>query len=355
MKKQKQFNVIECFGSPYEIGLQMGVECRDNIVKALQMTIGGLSWVNNVGKPDIIANAMKFFPRVKDFNPELIDQLRGMAEGAKISFEEAITFQCGYDLGGYYNQLSSMCTSFAVTGEATENGQTILGQTIDWFPGCPMDLVRTVHLDGLRQLKLVLWGVAEYTLNSTGFGMCANGTWGAVEKYMFNTPMGFYLHKAMRQNTLEDAMEILRANARGLGYFHLASSEKKMVGIESIQDDFEMILPTNGILVHSNNYLTERFKSSDMASIIIPDSPDRVERIRALINDHYGYITPELMMMLMTDHDKYPCSICRHVDPSKPPEAASETLAAYVMIPEDGVIYIARGNPCQYSFGKYSL
>lgn len=354
MRQQKQFDVIECSGTPREIGHQIGVKCRDNIAKALQMTILGLALVNNAEKPDIITNALKFYPKVKDFNPELIEQIQGMAEGAKISFEEAFTLSCAFDLGGYYNQLSGMCTSFAVTGKATENGQTILGQTIDWFPGCPMDLVRITHANGLKQLSLVLWGVTEYTLNSAGFGICANGTWGAVEKYMFNTPMSFYLTKAMRQNTLEKAMEILRSNARGLGYFHLASSEK-MLGIESIQDDFQIILPQNGVLAHSNNYLTERFKSCDMAGILVPDSPDRVERIRTLINDHYGHITPELMMTLMTDHDKYPCSICRHTEPGKPPETASETLAAYVMIPEEGIMHISWGNPCQYNYEKYSL
>lgn len=355
MKQHKRFNIIDCKGTPYEIGLQIGKGCSDNITKALQMTIGGLSWVNNAEKSDIITNAMKYLPKVKDFHPEFVEQLRGLAEGAAISFEEAFTLQCGFDLGGYYNQLSSMCTSFAVTGQAAENGRTILGQTIDWVPGCPMDMIKIEYLDGVMQLKLVLWGVAEYTLNAEGFGMCANGTWGLVEKYMFNIPMCSYLDKAMRQKTLEDAMEILRANSRGLGYFHMASSEKQMIGIESIQDDYEMILPQNDVLVHSNNYLTERFKPIDLASIVVPDSPGRVERIRALINDNYGHITPELMMTLMSDHDNYPSSICRHVDQRKPAEAASETLAAFVMIPEERVMHISWGNPCQYYFEKYIL
>jgi hypothetical protein len=35
--------------------------------------------------------------------------------------------------------------------------------------------------------------------------------------------------------------------------------------------------------------------------------------------------------------------------------AASETLAAYVMVPETGVMYIAWGNPCQYEFEEYRL
>lgn len=38
-----------------------------------------------------------------------------------------------------------------------------------------MDMIKIEYLDGVMQLKLVLWGVAEYTLNAEGFGMCANG------------------------------------------------------------------------------------------------------------------------------------------------------------------------------------
>lgn len=355
MKQDKYFKVIECSGSPYEIGMQMGDSCKENILKALDITFAGLSYVNNTSKENIITNAMKFFTKVQSFDPDLIDMLQGQADGAGISFEEAFALKCGFDLGAYYNNLSGLCTSFAVTGKATENGETLLGQNIDWFPGSPMNLLRIVHSDGLEQLSLVLWGIVEYTLNSTGFGMCANGTWSAAENYILNIPIGCYLPKAMRQRTLKDTLEILRTNARGLGYYHLASAEKEMVGIESIQDDFEIIHPQNDILAHANHYLTDRFQKNDMVNLLVPDSPSRVARINKLINEQYGKINVEIMMEILADHDQYPCSICRHVDETKPPEFASETLGAFIMIPQERTMYIAYGNPCQYEFIEYKL
>ena len=355
MKQKKRFEVIQCSGSPFEIGIQIGSACRSNIDKALEMTLFGLGMVHGAGKADIVANALKFLPGIKEFNPDLIERLKGLAKGADITFEEAVTLQCAFDLGGYYGQLSSMCTSFAVTGPASEHGRTILGQTIDWFPGCPMDLAKIVDSGGGVRLSLILWGVVEYTLTSRGFGICANGTWASVEKYLFNLPVSVYLNKAMNQDTFDDAMAILHDNARGLGYYHLASSEHEMLGIESIQDDFEIITPQKNILVHANHYLTERFKGYDMANLIVPDSFDRVDRIRTLINDKYGSITPEVMMSFMSDHDRYPYSICRHVDSNQPLGAASETLAAYIMIPETGFLYTAWGNPCVYEFEEYRL
>lgn len=355
MKQNRRFKVIECSGSHFEIGFQIGKECRENITHALAMTIGGLGMVHQANQADITANAMKFLPQITDFNPDLIERLQGLAAGAGISFEEAVTLLCAFDLGGYYGQLSSMCTSFAVTGSATVNGKTILGQTIDWFPGCPMDLIKVRQPNGVKRLSLVLWGVVEYTLNSNGFGMCANGTWAAIEKYLFNLPVSVYLQKAMSQDTIEEAMDILKVHVRGLGYYHLASVDNKMFGIEGIQDDFEIINPERDILVHSNHYLTERFKKDDMVNLVVPDSFDRVERIQALVNEKYGRIDPDTMMAIMSDHEKYPNSICRHVDPNKPMEMASETLAAYIMVPADGVMYISWGNPCQYEFEEYLL
>ncbi|ACV63424.1 peptidase C45 acyl-coenzyme A:6- aminopenicillanic acid acyl-transferase [Desulfofarcimen acetoxidans DSM 771] len=355
MKEAKKYNVVECKGTPYEIGLQCGESCKENILKAMDLTFGGLSFMNNTTIDSIISNSMKFLSNVKNFDPDLIDLLKGQADGAGVSFEEVFALKCGFDLGAYYNKISGLCTSFAVTGKATKDGKTILGQNIDWLSGSPMDLLKIVHPDGVEQLSLVLWGIVEYSLSSNGFGMCANGTWATVENYLFNIPIGCYLPKAMRQKTLEGAMKILRTSARGLGYYHLASVTREMVGIESIQDDYQVLLPQKDMLVHSNHYLTDRFKKVDMVNAFVPDSLARVETIKELINEYYGQITPETLMNILANHDNYPYSICRHVDKTKPPQFHSKTLASFIMIPEDAVMLIAYGNPCNYEYLEYKL
>ncbi|RQD78409.1 MAG: hypothetical protein D5R97_00420 [Candidatus Syntrophonatronum acetioxidans] len=355
MKERKRFEVIECEGTLYEIGVQWGKGCKENISKALEMALGGLSQVFDTTKEDIIFNAMKYGKKVQNFDHELIDIMRGQAEGAGVKFEEIFTLKCAYDLGAYYKQVSALCTSFAARGVATRKGNTFLGQTIDWYPGTPMDLLKITYPDGTVNLSLVLWGVVEYTLSSAGLGMCANGTWSTSDDFHFNIPLGCYLSKAMRQKTWEEALDILRKNARGLGYFLLASKNGEITGIESVQNDFENHYPEEDILVHSNHYLTERFQDMDLVNTLVPDSPSRLERIKILMEDHYGYLTPQLMMEILSDHDNYPNSLCRHVDETKPPQFHSQTLAAYIMVPEEGLMYIAWGNPCQHEFVEYKM
>ncbi len=355
MKKVNKFKVVECSGSPYEIGFQWGEGCKENILQALQMTIGGLSMGYQASKDDILANAMKFHARAKDFDPDLMEILRGQADAVGVSFEEIFALKCGFDLGANFGQLSGLCTSFAVTGEATADGKTILGQNVDWFPGTPMDLVKITYPNGLVQLSLVLWGIVEYSMSTAGFGMNANGTWAAPNGFRLNMPIGCYLPKAMRQKSLNDAMNILRNNARGMGYYHLASKTGELMGIESVWDDFEIISPENNTLAHANHYLTERFKAVDMVNVIIPDSLNRVERMKTLLADNYGKITSYVMMEVLADHSNLPNAICRHVDESKPPMFHSETLASFIMVPEDGIMYVAHGTPCCTEFVEYKL
>lgn len=357
MKADKQFKVIECSGTPYEIGCQWGEASKENILGSLGQCFKLINHLHQAPREKVIENAMKYLAVVKDFDPYLIDILKGQADGAGISFEEVFTLRCTFELFMYYNQIASLCTSFAATGTATKDGKTILGQNLDWFTGTPIDLIRITHANGVKQLSLFLWGI-EVTLSSAGFGIAANGTWSPPKEYTLNIPFGCYLPKVMRQENMDDAMEILKSVARGLEYYHLADTMGNLIGIESSQDDFEILHPQRNILVHSNHYLTQRFKKGDMASQIIPDSFQRVERIQKLMDTHYGEITPDLMMEILSDHENFPNSICRHPDENLPPEQklfSSETLTSFVMIPEDRTIFIAYGNPCKYEYVKYQI
>lgn len=94
-------------------------------------------------------------------------------------------------------------------------------------------------------------------------------------------------------------------------------------------------------------------KEEDTAAQLQPDSYHRLDRIRSLIDEHYGHINIDIIKNILVDHDKYPYSICRHLDDKV--QVSSKTLASFIMIPEEGVIYIAAGNPCEYDYIKYEF
>ena len=228
--------------------------------------------------------------------------IKGQAEGAGISFEQAFALRCTLELGTYFPMLSALCTSFAVGGEETSSGKTILGQNIDWYPvssrpaeGYPCRWNSSTHI-------VSGWFLRSTSLSSAGFGMCANSTMTPVEGFASIFPLACYPPKAMRQKNIGDALGVLCQAARGIGYFHLASAEGDIVGIESVFDDFEIIYPHRGVLGHSNHYLTGRFKKGDLAYMGIPDSYLRLPRMQTLLEAEYGQITVEKMMAILADH-----------------------------------------------------
>lgn len=360
MKKAKEFKLVECSGSAYEIGRQWGEGCRDSLHQISENSFRNLESMYQAKKEDVIAMAMKFLSRIQDFDPYLIDIMQGQADAAGLSFGEILTQRCMNELLFYYNDISRLCTAFAATGKATAGGQTLMGQNIDWGPEAVIDFLKIHHQGGPDQYILSFSNSTDYTFSSAGYGICALATLG--RNYDFHIPLACYLPRVMRQNSIHDAMELLKQTARGLGYYQLADASGIILGIESTHDDYEIIEPKDDLLLHSNHYLTERFKDDDLMSlmaemgyiapIMATESFPRYDRMRSLMYQDYGRITLQTAMQALADHENYPFSICRHDESGSYP---STTLTSFIMVPEERAIYIASGHPCEHEYIRYSF
>ena len=127
------------------------------------------------GRDAVAMAARKYLDNVRAFDPAALERVKGMADGAKMSFDELFALQCYSELFVNYPGLAGMCTSFGVAGPATKGGVTILGQNVDWHPDATIDLSVSRH-DGSRMFGLFLNGYGAYYLTSNGMGSCANMT-----------------------------------------------------------------------------------------------------------------------------------------------------------------------------------
>jgi len=76
VKSAKEFKVIECRGTAYEIGLQWGKGCKESILKVSENLFNVTSLMYQATREEVIARAMKFFPLVQEFDPYLLEMLR---------------------------------------------------------------------------------------------------------------------------------------------------------------------------------------------------------------------------------------------------------------------------------------
>ena len=310
------------------------------------------------GKDGLLRAAGQYRNNVRKFDPEAEARVQGMADGSGIPFDEMFALQCYSELFVNYPGLAGMCTSFAITGEATKGGVTLLGQTVDWNPDATVDLVRIHAKDGDRMLVLFLNGYGAFYLASSGMGNCANLTLCPSAPVRKHVPFAFYLYAAMRRRSAKEAMDILSKTSRGVGYIHIGDSTGFLSGIESVYDDFAIVEPRDGVLVHANHYETEKYQEDRRRLYLYPGFiPAAPGRLRALIAGAHGGITHG-------SHDGVFSGPCR---PSQidlhacrwreaEPMFASMSLCSFIMIPGRGrECSTAFGPPCENEYVEYLL
>ncbi len=356
LKKVQRLDIIGCSGSPYEIGHQYGVAAKANIVQSIDTLVTRMEASAGANKVDLLANTRKYLPAVEKYDPVLINQLKGQAEGAGVSFDEVFALRCWFELRFYYKHLQTLCTSFAVTGSATKDGKAIIGQNFDVLPGITLDMVRIKRDDGGKELSLVFWGGGELTLTGAGLGIVLNVVLSPTSQQGLNVPCCCLMPKVMRQKRMGDALSEMCTHGRSMLHYIIGSAEGDIFSVETHPTGFNVEQPMRDVLVHGNHYHDPRFKMGDNAIPEVRGSTYvRVQRLNRLIEQHYGELTPEIMMRFMSDHGNYPHAICGHPNEEMPPHARSMSVSSVIIVPEDKVMYATCGPPCEYEFSEYRL
>jgi len=357
--EDEKMDVVELNGSYFEIGEKWGASFKDEVQASIEIEINGIARFFGIEKQAVVGMASKFLSKATEYDPDFIEVLKGFSKGSGLPFEDVFALRSLLEVMFFMQKIPSMCTSFAVTGEATKDSVTIIGQNIDWHPGLPMKVLRITWPNGVKQLSLSLGGIWEYPLSwhpsSVPYGLAANLTVAlAKNQKVNNVPVSILMNKASRQKRMELALGEFINVKKDLASFLLANGEGDMIGVESALGDLDVLYPDKDKLVRSNHYLTDRFKPNEFFASFAPDTYLRYARIKTLVEKHHGGMTPQMMMTFMADHHNHPRGLCTHVDPeSKFPPAA--TVASVIMVPRKRVMYIANGNPCESEYVKYTL
>ena len=119
-------------------------------------------------------------------------------------------------------------------------------------------------------------------------------------------------------------------------------------------ENVEPMIPEDGVLVHTNHFLGPKtYLANDVNHL--GSSYIRLQRIKALIKQHYGTITVEDVQKMLSDHAGFPYSICYHEDLTYPPTRRYATNFSIIMDLTGNCLYIAAGNPCENEYEKYHI
>jgi isopenicillin-N N-acyltransferase-like protein len=300
--------------------------------------------------------AEQYAPAIAAYDPEILEEIVGIAEGASCHRSDVLAVNCRSELM-FGSNAPLECTSFGLQPEATETGRTYVGQNWDWAPEVKANLVLLVVKQPSRPTAVILdeaGMIGRMGMNSAGIALATNTLIG--EESGIGVPYNVLLRGVLNSRTLAQAIGSLVRPVRALGAnFLLGDGRGQVLDIEATASTIDYLPPVNGVIVHGNHFAGARHRGRDQSLERFPDSLYRECRIRAYFERLGRLATEDDMEEALRDRFGEPNAICRAVDPDQDPLEQIETIASIIMDPGEQRFRLTVGPPDKSRYGEYSV
>jgi len=363
--RHPNFGIVEFSGSAHERGFQYGEKFAQNISEMLDRTYTFYKDAASLSRNETLKTADKFRPFIEEYSDEIAQELKGLSDGSGRTIEEITLLTAFNEIQFYYASARGSkygrptgCTSFCVTGTASENGETIIGQNNDGSLQPNLDeydfLMKMRTDSGVELLTLTIMGCPAFVgLNSKGIALCINAL--SDGDFRIGVPFSVITRKILGAKNIGEAIDAVITPERGAGANYLIADENgECYDIETTAMGFKYFY-VDKHLGHANHYLSRTISGKEIAQPTRVSTIVRGNRINKLLNSHSGKINIDTSFKFLKDHVNYPTSICTHPNENLPPEMAMKTMDSIVMSPAKRELYITRDNPCKVPFKKHKL
>lgn len=343
---------VELQGCEFEIGHGHGEQLKEEIGLFYEDLLKQMCSDGGTTEDDLLSYARAHLPATRDYAPELVDEIRGISEGAGFAFERIFLINCYDEVSCHGPHLLTEglhgCTAFAATGRATIGGKSYVGQSWDVPPYYPPYLFRLMLGGGAVLLMVGHPGmIGGAGMNSSGLALA----WTTLKANDagLGVPAPFVVRKALGAGDLGQLIgNVLSANrANGMGF--IAGDSVAAVNIELSATRYHVSY-SHGVLGRANHYESPGLLDceSDLP-VLGPGTILRSGRMNELLQEHAGSIDPEVMMGILSDHASAPGCICKHE------HRGWQTCASLICDVAEGVMWASNGRPCESGFVQYSV
>ncbi len=320
-----------------------------------------------------MAEAQRWSDSMAQQDPEYCAEMQGIAQGSGRSLAEIallnaryeIAFQLfGKDAGVAPRpavvEEADGCTTFGLLPQLTADGHVWLGQNWDWLAGVHGQnlVLRIIRRNKPSLICLTEAGIVggKMGLNEHGLGLVENGLASSHDgRNPYAAPFHMRCRQVLDARRFDQALQPIGATRRTCSAnFVVGSHEGEIIDFETSPDLHQMIFPDQGLVTHSNHFLTAGHGESQMEKIS-PSTLFRAHRMRQLLLRPGRPLTRPDMQAAMADHFSHPHALCRHPDPSQPHAKQTMTTAAVLMDLNERVMWVANGPPCEFEFHPFAL
>lgn len=365
-------------GAPRERGRQYGKHAADQIRISIASYARLFAYVRGIDWHTAQREARRYVPVIEQHAPDLLEEMRGIAEGAAVPFATIVALNvrtellagwradvahAGYQAAFARNRAADVpqpgeCTTLAALPGATKNGAPLLAQTWDWYgeqrAAC---LLLRIEAPGAPTiLTLTEAGIlAKIGVNSAGVGVCLNILFTDRDGLEPGMPVHVQLRRVLQSGSAAEAIaQVENVQAAASSCITIVDRGGTGVSLEATPYGVGRLEPRNGLLAHTNHCVTEAVGAYNQPLSPASGSVPRFDRATALLHEHHGQIDHDTLIAALRDHTHAPTCICRH-GAAAGADYVAESVTGVVLDVAAGTMLVAAGVPCQVPFERVAL
>ena len=323
---------IKLSGTYYQMGLQHGRLLRE---------VG-------FGLPPPEKRVLHFARRceqiIGQYMPELLDEMRGVADGAEIDYDTIMTLTTTAPFA--LDEIPG-CSIVVVMPERTADGRMIIGRNFDMFEDVSKEGATTylTYPEGYYASvgNCDIWVGRWDGLNEAGLFTATTALFLPNPRPSLPGLVGWFTGRYILDHfaTIDEAVEFVQSlPSTASGGRVIADRSGKAVVIESSAEGRQIRYPEDGLLMLTNHAVCPMFAGKDCANEGYADSRARYHQLYELLHVE-SVIGVENVKKAMSDHE---AGICSHkVDSSGRKDS---TIWSMVAQPGARCMDIAEGHPC---------
>ena len=354
---QRHIPVVISEGQPFARGQHLGRSEGQRIQHTVSAYMRIFEKFAALSREAVFEQAQRFMPVIANFAPHLLEEIRGIAEGAQCDTREIVAINARTELM-YGVTHRPECTSIAISAAASADGHTRVAQNWDWHPSLVGTLVLWLvkRSDGPDLLTLTEAGiVGKIGINAAGLAMCINLLRSDSDSGGPAAPMHIILRRVLEEcHNVDQAIALIGKTPRCTSCNHmLADRSGAIADVEATPASQWVHHPTTDILTHTNHCTNPVLAAQDRYVREYPETRERDRRMQTLAQSHS--ISANNLRAMFADHATSPNSICLHNHAVWSFIEQSESIASIIIDLTGETLDVADGPPCQQSYQRHLL
>lgn len=365
-----KFLVLE--GSPYNRGFMHGKTFKSEITQLVDLWKSGLQRQYGTDPDEFITQFLEetdYLPAIKEFTPDLLEEVKGIAEGSDFDFSTIFAFQLldEFILNGA-DILGGKCTSVGVNRIGDK--PALMGQNWD-IAGVYNHFQTVFHIrhenpDVESYVFSYPGFIGALGLNNQNVGVCVNGMY-ELNYAREGLPVAFIVRGLLEKSSQKDAIAFLHDIRHASPQNYLIGGPDRIVAYEcsankvfqfQIAENPEVVYHTNHTLINDDftaKYLEYRQglqESGKENAGNQDDSRMRYSSMAKRMSIPPDDITINQIKAALASHDSKTNPVCR----SYVSDSHIFSLASVVMVfSDDPEFHIAPGSPDVTPFKVYKF